>query len=117
MTRPRFWTCPKCKSRWPRLYGVCQTEACTGRRPRKQTPKHQEVLDLMPYEEWVELYGELCGICGRPPGPNRRLDRDHDHRTGEPRGLLCHKCNRALPEWITVEWLQKAIAYLTRRIT
>lgn len=69
----------------------------------------------MPYEEYVRLNGgERCGICGNPPSENRRLDRDHDHRTGEPRGLLCHRCNRALPDWVTEEWLEAARAYLGR---
>jgi hypothetical protein len=68
-----------------------------------------------PYELWVARFGERCGICGRPPGPNRRLDRDHDHRgAGAPRGLLCHQCNRALPSWVTADWLRKAAAYLER---
>lgn len=106
-----FWTCRKCSIKWPRTKQVC---SCGQVRPARRRPKHQMVLDLMPYPEWVARFGERCGICGRPPGPNRNLDRDHDHRTGEPRGLLCHKCNRALPAWITVEWLQKAIAYLKR---
>lgn len=71
-------------------------------------------LDLT-YEDYVELNGgEQCGICGRPPSPGRRLDRDHDHVTGKPRGLLCHQDNRLLSWRITVPWLRAAIEYLTR---
>jgi hypothetical protein len=67
----------------------------------------------MPYEQWVEQFGERCGICGKPPKPGRRLDRDHDHATGEPRGLLCGMpCNRALTSRMTAEWLRAAAAYL-----
>jgi hypothetical protein len=72
------------------------------------------VLDT-PYEEWVAKYGEVCGICGRPPNPNRRLDRDHSHEgDGFARGVLCHACNRALRHGITPEWLEAAAAYLRR---
>ena len=70
---------------------------------------------LVSYEEFIVLNrGELCGICGRPPGPTRRLDRDHDHKAGKPRGLLCARCNRALPSWMTPMWLTAAAAYLER---
>lgn len=55
--------------------------------------------------------GDHCAICGKPP-MSRRLDRDHDHKTGKPRGLLCHRCNRHLPSWITAEWLRAAADYL-----
>jgi hypothetical protein len=66
------------------------------------------------YEVYVRLNGgELCGICGRPP-LSRKLDRDHDHTTHKPRGLLCHRCNRAIPNWMTAEWLDSAAAYLRR---
>lgn len=36
-----------------------------------------------------------CAICKRPPG-KRRLHVDHDHKTGEIRGLLCFRCNFGL---------------------
>lgn len=68
------------------------------------------------YEQYIEINGgERCGICGRKPSLTRRLDRDHAH-TIPPiaRGLLCGRCNRALPSWVTVAWLQAAIAYLER---
>jgi hypothetical protein len=53
-----------------------------------------------------------CAICGRPP-KTRRLHVDHDHRTGAVRGLLCHRCNRNLPTWVTLDWLHVAGVYLT----
>jgi hypothetical protein len=68
------------------------------------------------YAYYLQISGgkEVCQICGRPPSRNRRLDRDHDHKTGVPRGLLCVKCNRALPDWCSPEWLEAAADYLRR---
>lgn len=72
-------------------------------------------LDL-PYEHYLKLNGgvERCGICGAEPKPGRRLHRDHDHRTGAPRGLACFPCNSALRPYMTADWLRAALAYLER---
>lgn len=72
----------------------------------------------LPYEVYLEANGgvELCGICGRPP-KTRRLHRDHDHRSGEPRGLLCFPCNRIIAYYSTIEWFEKALAYLRKALT
>lgn len=84
----------------------------TGRTGRSATPGHKQILEV-PYETWVEAYGEQCGICGAER-KRRRLDRDHDHATGEARGLLCVRCNRALPRWMDAGWLRLAADYLAR---
>lgn len=69
-------------------------------------------LDV-PYEEYVRRFGEVCGICGTGPKPGKRLHRDHDHRgQGEPRGLLCFRCNAALRPYMTAEWLERAQHYV-----
>lgn len=44
-----------------------------------------------------ETQGFKCAICGvYENNCNRKLHIDHDHKTGEFRGLLCGVCNRGL---------------------
>lgn len=47
------------------------------------------------YDRSFAMQGGGCAICGRPPARNK-LHLDHDHATGEARGLLCCPCNRLL---------------------
>ena len=63
------------------------------------------------YDAMLDAQGGGCAICGNPP-KTRRLDVDHDHRTGKVRGLLCHRCNRTLASWIDAEWLRSSLAYV-----
>ena len=44
------------------------------------------------YQNMVDSQDNLCAICGRPE-KNKALAVDHDHDTGEIRGLLCGYCN------------------------
>jgi len=57
-----------------------------------------------------------CEICGRPPKPGgRALHRDHNHRTGAQRGLLCFTCNRfILGKYATEAKLRSAADYLRK---
>ena len=67
------------------------------------------------YQELVELQGgETCRICGFKP-ENRRLHVDHDHATGEIRGLLCLHCNTMLGRFSdSIERFRAAIEYLSQ---
>ena len=49
-----------------------------------------------------QAHNGLCDICGNPPNLKRPLlNIDHNHNTGEVRGLLCTPCN------IGVGWAEK----------
>lgn len=109
----RTWKCRKCSKSNPRRNQNCTTRGCAGKRPKPSPPKHKAILDV-PYEKWAELYGDDCNICGKKPNPERRHDRDHDHKSGVSRGVLCVTCNRGLPNRITIEWLEAAAEYLRR---
>lgn len=106
----RTWTCRKCQVKWPRTRQKCS--ACGGRRPERKTAAQKALAE--PYEVWEARFGATCNICGRSASSRRRLDRDHCHKTLAPRGLLCARCNRALPNWVTADWLTSAARYLER---
>jgi hypothetical protein len=63
------------------------------------------------YDRLLAAQGGGCAICKAPP-KTRRLHVDHDHKTGAVRGLLCHRCNRGLPTWVSPDWLLKAATYV-----
>ena len=68
----------------------------------------QEEFDFV----W-EMQGEVCGICGvDTPGGKGGWHTDHDHDTGQFRGILCNKCNALVNERNTQDILRKAIDYL-----
>lgn len=62
------------------------------------------------FEALKEKQGGVCGICFRP----LFLVVDHDHVTGEVRGLLCNQCNTGIGSLgDDIERLRSAIKYLT----
>jgi len=56
------------------------------------------LFDLTPeeYDRILAFQGGRCAICPREPTEKMRLSVDHNHKTGEVRGLLCWLCNVAL---------------------
>ncbi len=66
------------------------------------------------YNSMLEEQGGGCFICGRLPRPDISLHVDHDHSTGQVRGILCFCCNNALADFQeNPALLGKAAGYLS----
>jgi hypothetical protein len=48
------------------------------------------------YASMMDSQGGVCAICAEGCDLHGHLCVDHDHATGEVRGLLCHRCNAGL---------------------
>src|SRR6266511_2131332 len=68
-------------------------------------------LSKAKYETMVADQGGRCAICRRFPS-GKGLCVDHDHNSGQIRGLLCPTCNWALGHMQdNPDWLNEAITY------
>lgn len=71
-------------------------------------------MTVAEYDQLTSNQAGACAICRRLP-TGKFLFVDHDHRTHQVRGLVCHRCNIVLgvaQDDATV--LQNAAAYLNR---
>ena len=73
------------------------------------------------FDAWWIVFKGKCGICNlnlRMPLPQRGqpldvVSIDHDHETGQVRGLLCNACNKGLGLFKdSIERLESAKRYL-----
>jgi hypothetical protein len=65
------------------------------------------------FEAMLEMQDGKCAVCEEVP--ERQIHIDHDHVTGEVRGLLCFRCNITLGKvGDDPDLLQKMIEYLKR---
>lgn len=65
------------------------------------------------YDQTLAKQEGGCAICGATCSTGRALAVDHDHETGQVRGLPCSNHNNMLGRaQDSVEILEKAIAYL-----
>jgi hypothetical protein len=58
--------------------------------------RNKFALTVQEYDWILDAQGGVCALCGCQPTPGISLHVDHDHGTGEIRGLLCVRCNNAL---------------------
>lgn len=102
-TKRKKWVPNDSKARWKRLltkYG----------------------LTRLAYERIQSDQKGACYICRKLPSqtsPRRNLAVDHDHTTGQIRGLLCYNCNHKLLGWYIKDDVAKAkriVKYLTRKV-
>lgn len=88
----KYGTCKRCNG----IKGICR----------------KREISVEAYHALFALQGGLCAICSSPFG-DVLPDFDHDHETGEPRGLLCGICNIGLPAIERFpEFPEKAVTYL-----
>jgi hypothetical protein len=70
-------------------------------------------VDAVEYEIMMREQNRVCAICKEKNYDGQDLFIDHDHDTGEVRGLLCGRCNSGLGFFRDrVRLLAEAIVYL-----
>lgn len=78
--------------------------------------KYAYGMTLDQYDELLESQGGVCAAC-RGTCSKEYLSVDHDHETGEVRGLLCSTCNLALGYVKdSVDLMRSLIAYLEGKV-
>lgn len=100
-TPPQTAFCASCQTFCPEWMFAASATQC---RPCASIKGHEarteKVYGISPsqYEELLERQGGRCAICRVRP-KSKRLAVDHNHQTGEVRGLLCageYGCNKGL---------------------
>ena len=114
----RFKYCATCLPIYRQQYEQQRRDRNLAKDPdfdrRRDLWKHYK----MRLEDWDALMaaqGGVCGVCGSPELRGKGWHVDHDHASGEIRGILCHFCNLALGHFgDDPERCESAIAYLTQ---
>lgn len=81
---------------------------------RARNLKYGHRLTVAEYEQKFVSQGGNCAICNQPGTTTAKaLSVDHNHATGETRGLLCNSCNLGLGKFKdSPDFLLAAAAYL-----
>ena len=74
------------------MSGKCRV--CQNMYHKDNSLRNKYNISLDDYAEMFEEQGGVCAICQQRS--NKLLAVDHDHETGQIRGLLCSNCNTAL---------------------
>lgn len=115
-------TCDFCPSTWT-VHRLRNSKDGKKRCPTCRRRKDNvEVRHFLRYKDFSEekftamltAQEGVCAICKTDTAP-KRLNVDHDHVSGDVRGLLCINCNWGLGQFRdSVELLQDAINYLKK---
>lgn len=117
--------CKKCRNSESAAYRKLNPEkmAAQARKWRNNNKKrHLNNVLMLKFKISVDAYERMykeqngcCAICESLSISGRRMAVDHNHSTGEIRGLLCDKCNRGIGFLKdSIHNLQKAVNYLER---
>lgn len=111
--------CRDCKN--PAAPGRLFCVDCAGkarRRTRLHNLQHNYGITMEDLETLLAKAGNRCPLCQRPFDLDSRDHKltphvDHDHKTGQIRGLLCMNCNQGLGMFQdSLEILHRAFYYL-----
>ena len=81
--------------------------------PERQRRYKEKCLYGLKSGQYEEMYADQKGACKICEKNFDRLYIDHDHISGNVRGLLCHSCNVALGHLgDNINYLTNAITYL-----
>jgi len=101
--------CKKC--RYPYLKQRYEKYGWKNSLNSKYGPGASDIYERLFDEQWGN-----CAICGvSQKDLHRRLDLDHNHKTGCFRGLLCNRCNLLVGRLNLddgVDYLQKILRYI-----
>lgn len=72
-------------------------------------------ITLAQYTELLKAQKNKCAICRKHNDEKRNLAVDHNHKTGEIRGLLCFYCNhRRVGRLTDPDLVRKTADYLSQ---
>ena len=124
--------CPRCKQIKPvssfskdkraddGLRGCCR--ACASKTYKRDWYKVNKLIctkkslrklygvSLEQYDEMLEEQDGVCKICGGINPNGVRLAVDHNHDTGEIRGLLCSRCN------LRIGWIENNLSVIGKML-
>ena len=109
--------CAGCQSFIPDIYvSGSRCKACESKASHSSRLKATYGITREEFEALFEFQGGKCYMCHRT-ARSRRLAVDHDHKTGEVRGLLCadpeRGCNHSILGNITgIEMARRIVDYL-----
>lgn len=106
--------CKECVKKRTRAYALANPD-----RARASSRRHARkiagvfITDEAVFDLWVSQ-GSVCAICCKPiEALAKTTHLDHDHATGKVRGVLCHRCNRAIGFFNeSPELLERAADYI-----
>jgi len=104
--------CRECSKLWWKNMPPASAEK------RKQYRRNYDRLKLANFsselfEQRLSEQGNRCAICKTDDPGETTWHADHDHITGEPRGVLCKKCNTGIGMLNDdIGLIQNALSYL-----
>ncbi len=77
-------------------YSSCKTCRKADNNPSYRRSYYMRLYGMteIEYDQLLEFQEGKCFLCGKECSSGRKLSVDHDHDTGEVRGLLCIGCNK-----------------------